>query len=97
MIFLRSVLVSAAVIASASVAFAPRTAQAATTPSIKPVGVLAAGSAAIEQHAGIGLPMVLAAGVIAAGVRRQRVWYRDPQLVRALPPLPQDFTYLPPR
>lgn len=50
-----------------------------------------------EQHASVGVPMAL--GMVLAGVvlRRNRAWYSDPQLAERLMPLPQDYTYLPPR
>lgn len=61
------------------------------------VSLASAAPALVEQHADAGLPLLCAAGVIGAAMRRQRAWYRDPRLARMLAPLPQDYTYLPPR
>jgi hypothetical protein len=51
----------------------------------------------VEQHAATGAPLMLVAGLMAVALRRQRAWYADPRLAEMMAPLPQDFSYLPPR
>jgi hypothetical protein len=53
--------------------------------------------AMVEQHADLGLPLAACAATIGLALRRQRAWYSDPRLARALAPLPQDYMYLPPK
>lgn len=51
----------------------------------------------VEQHAATGGPLLLVAAMMSVAMRRHRAWYADPRVGQMMAPLPQDFSYLPPR
>ena len=91
---LKRVLAGVGAFALGVAAWMPGVAEAATQTTMS---IANAAPAVVEQHASIGAPMVIVAGLIGLALRRQRAWYSDPRLAEMLAPLPQDYTYLPPR